>query len=95
MRDDPTNEKSNVPTTPEPDDELWDLPTVRKFFGGVHRTTIYRNLGTIYPKPINTSPNTVRWIAHECREARARMRDERGSKPKSRRGRPRRHLTVV
>lgn len=72
--------------------ELWDRQAVLEFFGGnkpLHPSTLYRGMVSgIYPRPINTSGNTVRWLAHECRAALDRMigaRDE--PKPPSRRGR--------
>ena len=97
MQDHPTNATPNVPATPQHDEfELWDLDTVRRFFGGVHRTTIDRGIGTgRYPAPMNISDNAVRWIAQECRDALVRMRGERGTKPRSRRGRPPHHLKIV
>ena len=72
MPNDPT-----IETPTEPDDELWDAPKVQEYFGGIkpiHISTLYRGVGTgIYPPPINVSPNVVRWLPGECREARQRM----------------------
>jgi hypothetical protein len=70
---------------------------VLAFFGGskpLHTSTLYRGLGTIYPRPVNVAPNTVRWVGHECREARQRLiagRDE--PKTTRRRGRKRGRIT--
>jgi predicted DNA-binding transcriptional regulator AlpA len=80
-----------------PEIELWDRQTVLEFFGGtkpMHFSTLYRGISVgFYPKPIHTSGNTVRWLAHECRAALDRMIAERGepkpSPPPARRGRPR------
>ena len=74
--------------------ELWDRQTVLEFFGGnkpLHPSTLYRGLVSgIYPRPINTSGNTVRWLADECRAALQRMIAERDEpKPPSNRGRKR------
>jgi predicted DNA-binding transcriptional regulator AlpA len=77
--------------TPEPI-ELWDRQTVLEFFGGLHFSTLYRGISSgFYPKPINTSGNTVRWLASECRAALQRMIAERDQSPKRQeyRGRPR------
>ena len=79
----------NAPATIEPDDdELWDSGKVRAYFGGnkpLHISTLYRGICTgIYPPPINVSPNVVRWLPGECREARQRMiaaRDQPKPKP--------------
>jgi hypothetical protein len=97
--DDPNVETPNTapePTEPEPNDlELWDRPTVLRFFGGIHVSTLYRNLGTLYPRPVNVAPNTVRWLGHECRTARQRLfnkRNEPQPKPQGR-GRKRRRIT--
>ncbi|MGY4434842.1 putative DNA-binding transcriptional regulator AlpA [Bradyrhizobium sp. F1.13.1] len=80
-----------LPNQPSPI-ELWDRQAVLEFFGGnkpLHPSTLYRGMVSgIYPRPINTSGNTVRWIASECKGALDRMisaRDE--PKPPSRRGR--------
>ena len=80
--------------------ELWDRQTVLDFFGGtkpLHISTLYRGLASgIYPKPINTSGNTVRWLASECRATLQRMiaardephkRPEYGVRPRGRRRR--------
>jgi predicted DNA-binding transcriptional regulator AlpA len=92
MPNDPT-----VKTPTEPDDELWDAPKVQEYFGGskpIHISTLYRGVNSgLYPRPMNVSPNVVRWIPRECRAARKRMLDERGDPkpppPPARRGRPR------
>ena len=79
--------------------ELWDAQTVLRFFGGIHISTLYRHLGTIYPRPVNIAGSSVRWIASECRDALNRMiaaRPEQQSPkpqpPKKPRGRPRRRI---
>ena len=73
--------------------ELWDRQTVLEFFGGLHFSTLYRGISSgFYPKPINTSGNTVRWLASECRDALDRMiaaRDLPKPKPAKPRGRKR------
>jgi hypothetical protein len=93
---DPTDKTPNDPATREPDDdELWDSGKVRAYFGGnkpLHPSTLYRGMGDgIYPRPINVSANSVRWLPRECRAARQHMIAERGKpKPPHRRGRKRR-----
>jgi predicted DNA-binding transcriptional regulator AlpA len=83
-----------LPNQPTPI-ELWDRQAVLEFYGGnrpLHPSTLYRGMVSgIYPRPINTSGNTVRWIASECRAALQRMIAERDEPPKrvERRGRPR------
>jgi hypothetical protein len=85
----------NAPAMLDPaDDELWDAPKVRAYFGGVkpiHISTLYRGIDTgIYPPPIYVSANSVRWVPHECRAARQRMiaaRDQPKPKPAKPRGR--------
>jgi predicted DNA-binding transcriptional regulator AlpA len=79
--------------------ELLDRQAVLEFFGGtkpLHPSTLYRGVASgIYPKPINTSGNTVRWLADECRAALQRMiaaRDE--PKQPTGRGRKRRQITT-
>jgi hypothetical protein len=73
--------------------ELWERKTVLAHFGGnkpLHVSTLYRGINTgIYPKPINTSGNTARWLADECRDALQRMISNRDKKPTTpvRRGR--------
>ena len=100
--DETTDETPNLPATPEPTEiELWERATVLKFFGGdkpIHVSTLYRGVHKgRYPPPMNVSDNVVRWIGHECRAARQRMRDER-NKPKcpqpTRRGRPHRQCRM-
>jgi hypothetical protein len=88
---DNTSSKTLQPPAPI---ELWDRRAVLEFFGGtkpLHPSTLYRGLGLIYPRPINTRGNTVRWLADECRAALQRMIAERDEPPKrvERRGRPR------
>jgi hypothetical protein len=49
--------------------DLLDIDAVCKFFGGtkpLHPATIYRGLGTRYPRPIRVSPNVNRWSRMEC-----------------------------
>ena len=87
-----------MPETPEPI-ELWDRKTVLEFFGGaaIPVSTLYRGISSgFYPKPINTSGNTVRWLASECRATLQRMiaardephkRPEYGVRPRGRRRR--------
>jgi len=85
----------NNPATPEPDDELWDAQRVLEYFGGtkpISIATLYRGIGKVYPKPLNVSPNAVRWLPRECRAARQRMmtaRDQPKPKPAKPRGRKR------
>jgi len=68
---------------------VWDgrRATVLKFFGGskpIHVSTLYRGVHSgRYPPPMNISGNAVRWLGHECRAARQRMRDERGKRSDS------------
>lgn len=88
----------DTPNTAAPDpadDELWDTQKVLKYFGGglkpIHISTLYRGVAAkIYPRPINISPNSIRWVPRECREARQRMlaaRDQPKPKPAKPRGR--------
>jgi predicted DNA-binding transcriptional regulator AlpA len=93
-----SGETPNNPATPDPaDDELWDAQKVLEYFGGttkpIHISTLYRGIiGKVYPPPINVSPNVVRWLPRECREARQRMiaaRDLPKPKPVKPRGRKR------
>jgi predicted DNA-binding transcriptional regulator AlpA len=76
--------------------ELWDRPTVLRFFGGtrpLHVSTLYRGMHAgRYPRPIHIGGRggPVRWLASECRAALQRMlsaRDQR--KHKTLRGRQR------
>ena len=95
--DDLADETPKVRAASEPDElELWDRETVLAYFGGskpIHVSTLYRGVNSgIYPPPMNVSANVVRWIGHECRDARQRMMGERGKTPKPRRGRPRRQI---
>jgi predicted DNA-binding transcriptional regulator AlpA len=90
-------ERDSGPPDPEDDEptELWDRETVLKFFGGtktLHISTLYRGMAAdIYPKPVKTSVNSVRWLADECRDALRRMIAERDQPPKrpTYQGRPR------
>ena len=80
-----------LPNQPAPI-ELWDRQAVLEFFGGnkpLHPSTLYRGMVSgIYPRPINTSGNTVRWIASECEATLEKMITDRDTpKPPSRRGR--------
>ena len=87
-----------LPNQPAPI-ELWERKTVLAFFGGdkpLHPSTLYRGMNDgIYPKPINTSPNTVRWLADECRAALDRMiaARDKPKPPSPRRGRSRQRTT--
>jgi predicted DNA-binding transcriptional regulator AlpA len=91
------NKESSGDDASEPAElELWDCETVLKYFGGIkpiHVSTLYRGINSgRYPRPMNVSDNVVRWIGHECREARQRMLSERAAPktpPPARRGRPR------
>jgi predicted DNA-binding transcriptional regulator AlpA len=59
-------------------DDLLDIDAVCKFFGGskpLHPATIYRGLGTRYPRPVRVSPNVNRWLRSECEAALRAMRD--------------------
>jgi predicted DNA-binding transcriptional regulator AlpA len=92
----PATNPGELPNTPAI--ELWDRQTVLKFFGGrrpLHLSTLYRGVGTIYPRPVYVSANAVRWLRSECEAALDRMiaaRDE--PKPPQRRGRPRRNIII-
>jgi hypothetical protein len=98
LTDDQADETSNnvpaapEPDEPEPDDELWDSREACRYFGGGTRpisiATLYRNVGKIYPPPINVSPNVVRWVPSECRQARKRMLAAR-NRPKPKPAKPR------
>jgi predicted DNA-binding transcriptional regulator AlpA len=54
-------------------DELLDLKTVCRLFGGskpIHPSTLYRGIATgRYPAPIKVGPNTSRWASAECAAA--------------------------
>jgi predicted DNA-binding transcriptional regulator AlpA len=102
MEDHPTDQTPNAPATTEPAElELWDCATVLKFFGGskpIHISTLYRGISNkFYPPPMNVSPNVVRWLGHECREAQQRQLAARDHPKKlqgaARRGRKRRNAT--
>ena len=92
MRSVTTTETSPKPPAPI---ELWERNTVLAHFGGdkpLHVSTLYRGIRSgIYPKPITTSGNTVRWLADECRATLQRMISARDEPPRPRkpRGRPR------
>jgi predicted DNA-binding transcriptional regulator AlpA len=74
----PSNWGSEAPTKPVGNDadELWDLKTVRAFFGGVKpigKSTLYDGIKAgRYPKPINLSPKTSRWLRSECEAMKAK-----------------------
>jgi len=56
----------------DPDSDLLDIEAVCRFFGGskpLHPATIYRGIGTRYPRPVRVSPNVNRWLRSECEEA--------------------------
>lgn len=62
------------------DDDLLDIDEVCAFFGGtkpLNPSTIYRGLGTLYPKPLKVGTNTNRWLRSECVEARRKMAEAR------------------
>ena len=90
------NPPRDTPNKPEPD-EFWTRDTVLRFFGGdrpLHTSTLYRGIGTVYPRPVNVAPGSVRWLASECRQAAAGMIAARNKrKPKSTgRGRKRKRI---
>jgi predicted DNA-binding transcriptional regulator AlpA len=52
--------------------ELLDIKEVCAFFGGsrpLNAATIYRNLGTRFPRPVKVGANSARWLRSECEEA--------------------------
>ena len=54
-------------------DEFLSIEAVCRFFGGdkpLHPATIYRGIGTRYPRPVRVSPNVNRWLRSECEVAR-------------------------
>jgi predicted DNA-binding transcriptional regulator AlpA len=58
--------------------DLLDVKATCKFFGGesrpITRGTLYRGIAEgRYPKPIKVAAKAVRWLAPECRAARAAM----------------------
>jgi predicted DNA-binding transcriptional regulator AlpA len=59
------------------EDELLDLKTVCRLFGGtrpINPATLYRGVRAgRYPAPIKVGPNMSRWVADECRAALAAM----------------------
>jgi predicted DNA-binding transcriptional regulator AlpA len=58
--------------TAQPSDDLLDINAVCAFFGGtkpLHPETIYRGLGTRYPRPVRVSANVNRWLRSECEAA--------------------------
>jgi predicted DNA-binding transcriptional regulator AlpA len=62
---------AEIAPTQDPDD-LLDIEAVCRFFGGtkpLHPATIYRGLGTRYPRPVRVSPNVNRWLRSECEAA--------------------------
>ena len=85
-----------TPNRPAQQVELWDRQTVLAFYGGtkpINVSTLYKGMASgRYPKPVNVGPNTVRWIAGECRTTLHRMVSERdGRKRLTRRGDNRLH----
>ena len=94
-----TAAQGETPNQPAPV-EFWERATVLRYFGGdrpLHTSTLYRGIrDQIYPRPVNVSRSSVRWLASECRAAAQAMlaaRDE----PKQatpRRGRPRRRISL-
>ena len=78
--------------------EFLDRPAVLRLFGGsrpLHTSTLYRGIGAgSYPRPVNVSRSSVRWLRSECEAALDRMiaaRDE--PKPPTKRGRKRRSIS--
>ena len=89
-------EAPNLPATIQ----FLDRPAVLQLFGGnrpLHTSTLYRGIGAgIYPRPVNVSRSSVRWLRSECEAALDRMIRERDTrKPVTRRGRPRRSVTPL
>lgn len=73
-----TNSVGSTALQADPAD-LLDIEAVCRFFGGtkpLHPATIYRGLGTRYPRPIRVSPNTNRWSRAECEAALRAIMDE-------------------
>jgi predicted DNA-binding transcriptional regulator AlpA len=63
--------------------ELLDIDEVCAFFGGtrpLNPSTIYRGLGTRYPRPVDIGPNIRRWLRSECEAALQEMAAERRRK---------------
>jgi predicted DNA-binding transcriptional regulator AlpA len=63
-------------------DDLLDIGEVCAFFGGtkpLHPATIYRGMGTRYPKPVKVGPNTNRWLRSECEAALQKLITERAA----------------
>lgn len=55
-------------------DELLDLKSVCRLFGGIDPSTVYRGIAAErYPAPIKVGPNTSRWLRSECEAALAAM----------------------
>jgi predicted DNA-binding transcriptional regulator AlpA len=76
----PVHEEARPP--PIADDELLDLDEVCAFFGGskpLHPATIYRGLGSRYPRPVRVGPNSNRWLKSECEAALREMAAERAA----------------
>ena len=71
---DPKSDTASLaPTASVGDDEFLSIEAVCRFFGGdkpLHPATIYRGLGTRYPRPVRVSPNVNRWLRSECERAR-------------------------
>lgn len=64
--------------------DLLDVKATCIFFGGedrpITRATLYRGMNEgRYPKPIKVAAKAVRWLAPECRAARAAMITARDS----------------
>jgi predicted DNA-binding transcriptional regulator AlpA len=59
-------------------DELLTLAAVRRLFGGVDASTVYRNVKRgLIPAPIRPTPNTSRWLRSECAAALAQRMEAR------------------
>ena len=71
--------------------DLWDLQYLCRFFGGsrpLSTATVYRLIKRgVVPAPVSVGGSS-RWIATECRTARARMVESRIVARDPRRGRP-------
>ena len=49
--------------------ELMDVAETCRFLGGISRPSLYRGIGTIYPRPIKIGLRAVRWLRSECEAA--------------------------
>jgi predicted DNA-binding transcriptional regulator AlpA len=62
-------------------DELLDLKSVCRYFGGtkpINAATLYRGAKAgHYPRPVRVGPNTSRWLRSECEAALAAMMEAR------------------